>query len=46
MITTKRRALYFLLGGLLLSIGTPAYLGLAHPGVAGYLLRQRRPSVS
>ena len=38
MSTTKRRTLYFLLGGLLLSIGTPAYLGLARPGMAGYLL--------
>jgi len=46
MITTKRRALYFLLGGLLLSIGTPAYLGLARPGMAGYLLRQRGASAS
>jgi hypothetical protein len=38
MTTTKRRTLYFLLGGLLLSIGTPAYLGLARPGMAVYLL--------
>ena len=38
MTTTKRRTLYFLLGGLLLSIGTPAYLGLARPGMAAYLL--------
>ena len=38
MSTTKQRTLYFLLGGLLLSIGTPAYLGLARPGMAGYLL--------
>lgn len=37
MTTTKRRTLYFLLGGLLLSIGTPAYLGLARPGMAVYL---------
>ena len=37
MTTTKRRTLYFLLGGLLLSIGTPAYLGLTRPGVAFYL---------
>ena len=38
MTTTKQRTLYFLLGGLFLSIGTPAYLGLARPGMAGYLL--------
>ena len=38
MTTTKRRTLYLLLGGLLLSIGTPAYLGLARPGMAVYLL--------
>ena len=38
MTTTKRRTLYFLLGGLLLSIGTPVYLGLARPGMAVYLL--------
>ena len=38
MTTTKRRTLYFLLGGLLLSIGTPVYLGLARPGRAVYLL--------
>ncbi len=38
MTTTKRRTLYFLLGGLVLSLGTPAYLGLTRPGMAGYLL--------
>src|SRR5262245_48307332 len=38
MTPTKRRTLYFLLGGLLLSIGTPAYLGLPRPGLAGHLL--------
>jgi hypothetical protein len=38
MTATKRRTLYFLLGGLLLSIGTPAYLGVARPGMAVYLL--------
>ena len=38
MTTTKRRTRYFLLGGLLLSIGTPVYLGLARPGMAVYLL--------
>ncbi len=38
MTTTKRRTLYFLLGGLLLSVGTPVYLGLARPGMAIYLL--------
>ena len=38
MTTTKRRTLYFLLGGLLLSIGTPAYLGVARPGMALWLL--------
>jgi hypothetical protein len=37
MTTTKRKTLYFLLGGLLLSVGTPAYLGLARPNVAFYL---------
>lgn len=38
MTTTKRRTLYFLLGGLVLAIGTPAYLGLTRPGMAAYLL--------
>jgi len=38
MTTTKRRILYFLLGGLFLAIGTPAYLGLTRPGMSGYLL--------
>ena len=38
MTTTKQRTLYFLLGGLLLAIGTPIYLGLARPGMATYLL--------
>ena len=38
MTTTKRRTLYFLVGGLLLSIGTPAYLGVARPGMAVWLL--------
>jgi hypothetical protein len=38
MTTTKRRTLYFLVGGLLLSIGTPVYLGLARPGMAVYML--------
>ena len=37
--TTKRKTLYFLLGGLLLSIGTPTYLGLARPDVGFYLLQ-------
>jgi hypothetical protein len=36
---TKRKTLYFLLGGLLLAIGTPAYLGLARPEVGFYLLQ-------
>lgn len=38
MTTTKRRTLYLLLGGLLLSIGTPVYLALARPGMSVYLL--------
>src|SRR5262245_26375221 len=38
MTPTKRRTLYFLVGALMLSVGTPAYLGLARPGMAGYLL--------
>jgi hypothetical protein len=38
MIASKRRTLYFLFGALLLSIGTPAYLGVARPGMAVYLL--------
>jgi hypothetical protein len=37
--TTKRKTLYFLLGGLLLSIGTPTYLGLTRPDVGFYLLQ-------
>jgi len=38
MTTSRRRTCYFLLGGLLLSIGMPAYLGLARPGMSVYLL--------
>lgn len=38
MTVTRRRTIYLLLGGLLLSVGTPVYLALSHPGVAGYLL--------
>jgi uncharacterized membrane protein len=36
---TKRRTLYFLVGGLLLALGTPAYLALARPGLKNYLLQ-------
>jgi hypothetical protein len=36
--TTKRRTVYLLLCGLLLSVGTPAHLALSRPGSAGYLL--------
>jgi hypothetical protein len=39
MITPKLWTLYFLLGGLLLSVGTPVYLGLTHTGVASYLFK-------
>ena len=39
MTTTQRRTLYLLLGGLLLSIGTPACLALVRPGAAPYLLQ-------
>jgi hypothetical protein len=36
--TTRRRTLYLLLGGLLLSVGTPAYLALTRSGARFYLL--------
>jgi hypothetical protein len=39
MDAARRRTLYFLLGGLLLSVGTPVYLAVSRPGVAGYLLQ-------
>jgi hypothetical protein len=38
MTTTQRRTLYLLLSGLLLSVGTPLYIGLTRPDRAGYFL--------
>jgi hypothetical protein len=38
MTKTKRRTVAFLLGGMLLSMGTPVFLGLTRPGLAVYLL--------
>ena len=34
----RRRTAWLLLGGLLLAVGTPVYLGLVRPGMATYLL--------
>ena len=39
MTNTQRRTLYLLLSGLLLSVGTPLYIGLTRPDRAGYFLQ-------
>jgi hypothetical protein len=37
---TRQRTIVLLLGGLLLAVGTPVYLGLTRPGMATYLLNR------
>jgi hypothetical protein len=39
MDAARRPTLYFLVGGLLLSVGTPIYLAVSRPEAAGYLLQ-------
>ena len=39
MDAARRQTMYFLLAGLIFSVGTPVSLALTQPGVAGYLIQ-------
>jgi len=39
VIATRRNTLYFILGGLVLAVGTPAFLALTRPDLRFYLLQ-------